>query len=254
MWKNDCYSITDNEASQREGKWKTPKSVLGIQASPRKKKGTTEIIYSYFVEGVKSAGVDVETFYLADMDIKPCLGCFKCWTRKEENCVIEDEMTDFVSKIPDYDLMIFATPLYIDGMSGLLKNFIDRMIPLNHPSIVLINDRCVHPCRFQKMPNLILLSVCGFHELTNFDPLLEHISAISRNMHMPLLSAVLRPETLSLMSPLSKGPMHEIKDALKKAGQQTIKEGKSSKESLQIIRQPFMSKRDYIETAKSWWK
>ena len=249
-----CYYETVNETANRERVWRKPKRVLGIHGAPRKKRGATEMVYSHFIDGMKEAGAEVETVYLAEGEPNSCLGCFKCWTRDSGQCHIQDNISEVVKKIPEYDLMIFATPLYGDGMSGLLKNFIDRLMPLIHPSIFLKEGRCLHPCRYSNMPNLSLVSVCGFYEVENFEPLVQHISAVSMNMHMPLIATVLRPETLSLMDRNSERPMNQVKIALKEAGEMVIHGGRIAESIRQRISQPILSKKDYLENAGEWWK
>lgn len=47
--------------------------------------------------------------------------------------------------IPDQALLVVATPLYLDGMSGLLKTVVDRMMPLTHPALIVYEDLCSSP-------------------------------------------------------------------------------------------------------------
>ncbi|WP_332882069.1 flavodoxin family protein [Methanosarcina horonobensis] len=38
-------------------------------------------------------------------------------------------------KIAEVDVIVFATPVYVDGVTGPMKNLIDRMIPRVQPSL-----------------------------------------------------------------------------------------------------------------------
>ena len=248
------YADTRNELGFYTGAWQRPKRILGIQAASRKKRGATEMIYANLIAGMERAGTEVDTVYLAEKDLKPCLGCFKCWTRDDGKCPVKDDITELVERIPEFNLMIFATPLYVDGMSGLLKNFIDRLMPLNHPSIFSKEGRCLHPSRHPIMPNLLLVSVCGFYEIENFESIVQHVSAISINMHMPLIATILRPETLSLMDRSAQTKMGQVKDALQEAGETVIYDGRIPDKTLQRISQPLLSRAEYLENAKTWWK
>lgn len=248
------YEETENEREYRTGIWRRPLSILGIQASPRKTRGATEIIYSKLVSGLQNEGAAVETIYLGDKNISPCTGCFRCWLEENGDCPIKDDMESILESVAAADLLVLATPLYMDGMSGLLKNFIDRLMPLNHPSIFSRGERSLHPCCRSRMPNMVAVAVCGFYERENFDPLVIQLSRFSVSMHMPMLAAILRPETLSLRSPDAAGRVKEVTESVRKAGEQIVQEGKVSTELLNTISQPLLTRNQYVVLGSTWWK
>jgi len=106
------------------------KGILAIIGSPRKK-GNTDILVSKIGEGAKAGGAQVETLYLGDLDIKECDGCHRCWRGKE--CSKDDDMRDIYQKIIESDAIIFGTPVYWYGPTGLMKLFIDRFVYFNCP-------------------------------------------------------------------------------------------------------------------------
>jgi len=55
--------------------------------------------------------------------ILPCLACDQC---KNEDCVIQDDFEAIMAEIEKADLVIFATPVYFNGVSSMMKTFIDR--------------------------------------------------------------------------------------------------------------------------------
>lgn len=246
---------TENEIELREGHWTIPRRVLGIQASPRKRKGATEWLYANLIEGMSEAGAEVNTMYLADKEFSFCRGCFTCWTKTQGKCINKDDLTDLIPTIPSYDLLILAAPLYVDGMPGMLKSFIDRLIILGHPAIISKESHCRHPSRFTRMPNLVFVSVCGFIELENFDPLIEHVKAISRNTHMPLIASILRPAaSLIIASDKMKGARARIDAAVKAAGKEIIEQGRVSNNLTKEITQPLLTRGQFLAGAKGWWE
>lgn len=56
--------------------------------------------------------------------ILPCLACDQC---REGDCVIKDDFETIMSEVKQADLVIFATPVYFNGVSSIMKTFIDRM-------------------------------------------------------------------------------------------------------------------------------
>jgi len=65
--------------------------VLAINASPHRDNGNTALILSPFLDGMKEEGAKVEVLYTKTMDIKPCLGCLKCWTKTPGACIQKDD-------------------------------------------------------------------------------------------------------------------------------------------------------------------
>ena len=105
--------------------------VLAINSSPRMDKGNTALILNPFLEGMKEAGAEVELFYTSKLKIHPCTGEFNCWIKTPGECLHNDDMKMLYPKIAEADVMVFAIPVYVDGVTGPMKNLIDdRMIPL----------------------------------------------------------------------------------------------------------------------------
>ena len=208
--------------------------VLVINGSPRKDRGATGGILSHFVEGMKEAGADVEIIYSIALDIADCRGCFNCWVSTPGKCIQDDDMTDVLAKIADADLLVLATPVYVDGMTGSLKTLLDRTIPLLHGRFELKDDHCRHPLRAHvKEGKLALVSVSGFTEMDNFDPLIVHVKALSKNMNRDFVGSLLRP-CAWIIDPAKKqgAKVGDIIEAVKQAGHQLISEGKMREETL----------------------
>ncbi|WP_141432251.1 flavodoxin family protein [Bacillus sp. 03113] len=80
--------------------------------------GNTEVLTNILLEGIP-----FERIYLKDYDILPIVD-----QRHDPNGFqpIKDDFHQIITKALDLDVVIFATPIYWYGMSGLMKNFIDR--------------------------------------------------------------------------------------------------------------------------------
>lgn len=74
---------------------------------------------------------------LAGKKIKYCLGCGKCSEGLEEYCVLEDDMKEIYEGIKKANKIIIATPIYMNHITGILKNVIDRLNPYGtHPELL----------------------------------------------------------------------------------------------------------------------
>lgn len=93
------------------------KKVLVINGSSRKK-GNSEYLTEVLLNEIAHSAL-----FLRDYRIHPIVD-----QRHETNGfeVVNDDYDKVIKQVLDYDILIFATPLYWYGMSGLMKNFVDR--------------------------------------------------------------------------------------------------------------------------------
>lgn len=96
--------------------------VLFISGSNRK--GNTEYLLSRLKKEIK----DSELLLLRKEKIEFCKGCLYC--HRKDECIIKDNMNAILDKIVEAEYIIFGVPNYFDNVSGLFKNFIDRLHPL----------------------------------------------------------------------------------------------------------------------------
>lgn len=68
---------------------------------------------------------------LPNLDIKFCLGCNVCI--RTNKCCIDDEMTNMIYELLlKSDEIIIVNPIYMDNITGMLKNFLDRLNALSN--------------------------------------------------------------------------------------------------------------------------
>jgi multimeric flavodoxin WrbA len=66
------------------------------------------------------------------MNILLCRGCRACFDHGEEACPLHDDLPLIRSRMDDADALILASPVYVDDVSGLVKNWMDRLAYLSH--------------------------------------------------------------------------------------------------------------------------
>lgn len=143
----------------------------------------TSRVLDEFEKGLKEAGSEVIRNNISELNVGPCRGCFSCWSGTPGECVIKDDMESVRPLIADSDLFVISTPVYVDGMTGPTKTFLDRLIPLIMGRVELRDDHMRHLVREGvKRGKLALVSVSGFTELDNFDPLVMHVKAATKNL------------------------------------------------------------------------
>jgi len=218
--------------------------VIAINSSPLMEKGNTAAVLDPFLDGMREAGAEVELFYTKKLDINPCQGEFNCWLKTPGQCFQKDDMEIIRPKLGEADVWVLATPLYVDGMSGPMKNLLDRIIPGAQPFFELRDGHIRHPGRGEsKRGKMVLVSNCGFWEMDNFDALVVHAKAICKNANMEFAGALLRPHGPALK------PMLEIGGLVREAGRQLVNDGKISPETLDTVSRELLPMKDYFERA-----
>jgi len=108
--------------------------ILAIHGSPRTIRSTTRQITNFVLEGAAEAGAETELIDLCDLKITPCTACEGC--SFNGICVYEDDMPALVERMKEADGILFASPVYIDNVSGQMKIFFDRLADAIHYQVL----------------------------------------------------------------------------------------------------------------------
>jgi NAD(P)H-dependent FMN reductase len=106
--------------------------ILAITGSP-KRNGTGAQVLKDIVSRMSSHGeVELDVLNLRDAGLSQCRGCFQCISRGEIHCPMRNEMEAIEERIAAADGIVLISPGYVQNVSGLMKNFIERMAYTNH--------------------------------------------------------------------------------------------------------------------------
>lgn len=100
---------------------------LVINGSGRENGNTFQMCQTLIAE-MKHRNVDIEKFSPGN-EISHCTGCGLCVSG---TCPLVDTLTPVIKSLPDYDLILFASPIRFSGLSSQIKTVIDRMNPIWH--------------------------------------------------------------------------------------------------------------------------
>jgi multimeric flavodoxin WrbA len=143
--------------------------------------------------------------------------------------------------------MILATPVYVDGMTGQCKNFMDRLIPLLDPHYEVRDGHFRHVVTEKYCGKFFLISVCAFHEMDNFDPLILHVKRAAENLKMEYLGEILRPAVYSLdMKKGDTDAVGRVMEAFERAGKELVENGTVSEKTQQEAVREIVPKEAYI--------
>jgi len=226
-----------------------------FNGSPRAEKGNTNVMVKEFSKGAKQAGADVENIFLVKKEIKHCLGCFSCWTKTPGKCITEDDMEELLAKFMSSDIVVIATPVYVDNVTGIMKNFMDRLIPIIDPHFEKDEKgECRHTRRFEKYPKFVVISNCGFPEQSHFQVLRLLFKRVARNMHSEVIAEVYRGCGGLLRKPPAplEPAVSQYKELLQKAGKEVVENQGLSEETISELEKPIVSAEQFIAVANQY--
>jgi putative NADPH-quinone reductase len=232
------------------------KRILAINASPRGKKGNTERLLQPFLKGAQEAGAITETIYLREKKIHYCSGCFTCWTKTPGTCAHKDDMPELLGKILQANILVYATPLYSYSVTGLMKTYLDRNLPLALPYMIKEGDQYVHPMRNPEVwpKKLVVISTCGFPEPHHFSGLVETFHRLTSRPALELAGIILCPGGELLRQPQLQQTFHWYLDAAHNAGREVYELGSITPDTQAILRRPLMQDIDtFTKMGNAHW-
>lgn len=159
-------------------------NILLINGSPKGKRSNSLRLANSFIEGFKEGykskneAVSIDEMHVASMNVGACKGCFACWQKTPGVCCINDDMQTVIGKMLEADIVVWSFPLYYFSVPGILKNVIDRQLPMSLPFMSTKDDGYgsgSHDCRYDmEGKRHVLISTCGFYSAEeNYDSVLR---------------------------------------------------------------------------------
>ena len=136
-------------------------------------------------------GIPAASFDLIGLDIKPCRGCFACWTKTPGLCFQQDAMINLIPLLAKADVILWITPIMYGGYGYHLKKALDRSIPILLPFFMKIGAEIHHPMRYGIEARLAAIGVLPDADAESERIFGELVIRYSINMHARSLSFVL---------------------------------------------------------------
>jgi multimeric flavodoxin WrbA len=225
--------------------------ILALNSSPRDHETSkTELVLQKFLEGARRAGAATETLYLKDYKIKHCLGCYGCWVQTPGRCLQKDDMTEVLfDKYLQADLVVVASPIYNATLNARMKLFVERTLPMMDP-LKEPSEAGGVPHRFEKMPKVVALSVCGFWDPTMFQALsLTWRMCLGHN----LVAEIYRHSSEFLSIPEFQPRAQAILDAVAQAGEEVVRQGQVTPETMAALSQDLAPADTLARLLREFW-
>ncbi len=100
--------------------------VVAFNTSARRDGNTAILIKEVFKE-LENKGIGTELIQLAGEKIQGCIGCGKCFTKKDQQCAVTtDPVNAYIAKMIKADGMIIGSPTYFADCTANAKALIER--------------------------------------------------------------------------------------------------------------------------------
>ena len=109
--------------------------IVVLNGSPHPAGPTSDMV-SAFTAGAQEAGHEVKEFKVAHMNIRGCMACEYCQTKKKGICAQKDDMQEIYPEILSADMVVFASPVYYFTLSAQLQAAIHRTYAIGIPGNV----------------------------------------------------------------------------------------------------------------------
>lgn len=216
--------------------------VIVFNGSPAAGRSATHVMAKAFLRGAARAGAEVEEIFLAEHTVCQCHGCFACWFSTPGRCVKQDDMAALLARYQQSDIVCFGTPVYTWNMTALLKNFVDRLVPLKAPRIVAEAGRFDLADAKARQQRFVVLANCGFPGENNFDVLRQAMASCHPALEIYRSCGKL----LVSHQPQARARVDAWLPAVERAGWELVRDGAVTPATVDALAAPLMSDEEYI--------
>ena len=102
--------------------------VIAYNGSPHQR-GNTYDCLKVVCDQLAKEGIETEIVQLASLKLQDCVACFKCGEKADRRChgVKDDGLNAILPALFAADGIIIGSPTWYSNVTGMVKNFIDRV-------------------------------------------------------------------------------------------------------------------------------
>ena len=100
--------------------------VVAVNGSARKN-GNTGILLRTVLAEIEAEGIETELLSLAGKPVAGCIGCYKCFEKKNGLCAVEkDGANEVIARMSAADGLLMGSPTYFSDVTASMKGLIER--------------------------------------------------------------------------------------------------------------------------------
>jgi len=153
------------------------------------------------------------------------------------------------NEIKNSDIVIFGSPVYLDGITAQLKAVIDRLVCCMEPFLVADDYGFTrHSFAWHLPEECIVVSTCGFPESETFDPVIDYFQALSRNVGSRVRAVFCVSGSIAIQ--MKPEILNQKLELLEYAGYEYGKGGVIEDNLIEKINHPLFDKDEYFALAR----
>jgi multimeric flavodoxin WrbA len=212
--------------------------ILALNGSYRGKTGNTQWLLDKIAEGATAAGAEFETVVLAEQRIIRCAGCETCHTAEHYlQCIYEneDDVKAILDRMKAADILVYATPVYVFNLSGLMKTFLERLNSTVGTDALCVTDSGLFFGRVDKAFHskpFVILTCCGNVEAETAKNVVSYFKTFAKFLDAPIVGVLVRKSIGAMeeakivgVKPL-KPVITDVANAFIQAGRELATQGK----------------------------
>ncbi len=227
-----------------------------FNGSPWGKEGVTHLVVQHFLLGAHKFNVKFHHVELAQKNIHNCIGCGNCFYKTPGRCVFDDDMTGLIKRFLHSDYVIFATPVYMDNITGVMKNFIDRLMPVFEPHYHKENSHIKRGVRYKNIPRFLIMSTASLPEKESFEVVSLFFRKFADSLNTQVAGELFAADAglLMLNEDLRiKSSIERFKEKIKAAGSEFLTTGVLSRETTDDVLTPILEREKFMKYANEIW-
>lgn len=219
--------------------------ILAINGSHRGRNGCTQILLDKLAEGATACGAEFETTVLAEKKINRCLACDHCGkTATFGRCVYDDkdDVKSIFEQMRTADIIVYGSPVYVFGVTGLLKTFMDRFNSTGTAAGLCLTQSGLifhHVDKQVISKPVVILTLCANIEQETVKNTLAYFQTFARYTDAPIVGTLVRKMAMQLEK--QEEPLvQEVLSAYVQAGRELVLNGKISRSTEKTAAKPLL--------------
>ena len=147
----------------------------------------------------------------ANGTIKPCIGCFTCWTKTPGRCVIKDGYDQMGAKINACEELVINSRFTYGGFSAFIKNIFDRSLGYVLPYFEVYDSEMHHKRRYQEVKNVTFIFRGHNLSIEDREKARRYVTAVCRNLQGKVKEVIFEDDGKE-DEPLNDNDISPVKD------------------------------------------
>ncbi len=219
--------------------------ILAINSSHRGRSGCTQLLLDKLAEGATACGAEFETVVLAEQKINRCLACDFCNKPTTFGRCVHDGQDDvkaIFERMRAADIIVYGSPVYVFGVTGLLKTFMDRFnCTGTEPGLCMTKSGLIFHHVDKKVIGkpIVVMTLCANIEQETVKNTLAYFQTFARYTDAPIVGTLVRKMAMQLEK--QEDPLVQaVLAAYVQAGRELALGGKLSRNTEKAAAKPLL--------------